>query len=148
MLKKLKSFLFPEFDELQKQVDAYNKLVIDLVTQLRPLEADIKHINKYVSGELQQDLRRLDKLDELFKDYQVNIKSIEILRQGQLQLQEEVDVLPSLVENIQTRLLGLETKYQDHKDFKPVPSAPGSFRSLRQRLERGAYEKARNSSTT
>lgn len=91
MLKKIKSWLFPELEELQGQINFL--------------------------------LCRIQESEE--KGFEAPL---------------------DLINNLQVRVLGLEEKYQNHKEFKPVPTGHGTFRAQRQALERGAYAKARRSS--
>lgn len=122
MLRKIRSFLFPEFDELQKRVEAYEGLVYALRSTIN-----------LVTG-----------------DCNTNTKSIGILidKIQRLEDQEPPEIPMDLINNLQVRVLGLEEKYQNHKDYQPIPTGRLSFRTHRQSLERGAYAKSRNSSAS
>lgn len=63
-------------------------------------------------------------------------------------LLERIEANTVLIENLQERILGLEAKYQSYREFKPIPTGHSTFRAQRQSLERGAYAKTRNSSTS
>lgn len=108
MWKRIKSFLFPELEELKEQADALE----DCISDINELRLILENVSVH--------LGRTD---------------------------AEVKLLvatPALITNLQERVSGLEEKYQNHREFKPMPNSHGTFRSLRQSLERGAYAKSRN----
>lgn len=117
MLKRIKSYLFPELEELKKLVKAWQELTITHRADVHDCIEDIK--------ELRQILENVSA--ELGK-----IKDIDT-------------AVPALITNLQERVSGLEEKYQSHRELKPIPNGHTTFRAMRQSLERGAYAKSRNS---
>lgn len=133
MLKRIKSYLFPELDELKEQVETLSSLVGELVNRLQSMETEIEKLHAAIQA--------------VKLDGETNTKSIGILidKVEALPEADRIELWVKLTENLQTRVTGLEGQYQNHRELKQIPTVHGTFRALRQSLERDAHAKSRNS---